>query len=93
MIDDESYQYGYEASMEKLKSDLAELALRREVEAMAQQVMATITIYSKKYYYEKSGSYYCGDPLVDESCGPFTLQSLHSKLKELTEPTKTEEQS
>ena len=52
---------------------------------MAKSLHIKLECYNEKYYYDDSSLSYCGDPLVDRTCGPFTLPELHDKLISLRE--------
>lgn len=52
---------------------------------MAKSLHIKLECYNEKYYYDDSSPSYCGDPLVDRTCGPFTLPELYEKLISLRE--------
>lgn len=52
---------------------------------MAKSLHIKLECYNEKYYYDDSSPSYCGDPLVDRTCGPFTLPELYEKLINLRE--------
>ena len=58
---------------------------------MAKSLHIKLECYNEKYYYDNSSPSYCGDPLVDRTCGPFTLPELHDKLISLRESEGTNE--